>query len=198
MIRDGPKNVRSPAEVVALLKPLPSVSKLVSGRGRWMVGGSRIGKPFYCGVIEGHIRINVRGRLPQVINPGDFVLVPAIVDFSTSSLELPGVSDSYHRVKVSPGEYCLGENGGPPDVQMLPGHCDFATPDSALLVSLLPEVVQVSGEERLTALVRMIHEETLAERAAGALVLRRLPEVLLNEALRCGAGQRRRRVCCVA
>jgi transcriptional regulator GlxA family with amidase domain len=68
------------------------------------------------------------------------------------------------------------------------GHCAFGSDDKALLVSLLPEVIHVRGEERLTLLVRMINDETRAHRTAREMVLRRLLEVLLIEALRSTGG----------
>src|SRR3546814_4809887 len=64
------------------------------------------------------------------------------------------------------------------------GHCAFGSDDKALLVSLLPEVINVRGGERLMMPVRMINDETRADSNARELVLHRLLEVLLIEALR--------------
>ena len=41
------------AEVVSLLKPNPSISKLVTGGGEWLVERTELGNPFYCAVVEG-------------------------------------------------------------------------------------------------------------------------------------------------
>jgi transcriptional regulator GlxA family with amidase domain len=68
------------------------------------------------------------------------------------------------------------------------GHCAFGSDEKTLLVSLLPEVIHISGEERLMLLVRMINDETRADRTARDMVLRRLLEVLLIEALRSAGG----------
>ncbi|VTN10808.1 Cupin [Raoultella terrigena] len=67
---------------------------------------------------------------------------------------------------------------------MLIGHCSFGTPDAALLVSLLPDIVLVRDRPRLATLIQLIGEETRERRAARGLVLERLLEVLLIEALR--------------
>ena len=77
---------------------------------------------------------------------------------------------------------CTSE--GPRDVLFLVGHCTFGSPDAALLVSLLPQVVHVRGEARLATLVELVGQETRATRPARNLVLARLLEVLLIEALR--------------
>ncbi len=63
------------------------------------------------------------------------------------------------------------------------GHCAFGSDDKGLLVSLLPEVIHVQGEGRLMMLVGMINDETRADRTAREMVLHRLLEVLLIEAL---------------
>src|SRR4030095_13113753 len=62
-------------------------------------------------------------------------------------------------------------------------------PDAALLVSLLPTVVHVRGAERLTVLVRLVGEESGERRPGRELVLTRLVEVLLIEALRSASGE---------
>lgn len=67
---------------------------------------------------------------------------------------------------------------------MLVGYCVFGSPDAALLVSLLPELVHVRGESRLSTLVQLVAEETRTRRPARDVILARLLEVLLIEALR--------------
>ena len=58
----------------------------------------------------------------------------------------------------------------------------------ALLVSLLPELVVVHGERRLTTLVELLSEEARADRPGRDVVLARLLEVLLIEAFRATPG----------
>ena len=68
------------------------------------------------------------------------------------------------------------------------GHCVFGSPDAALLVSLLPQLVHVRGERRLATLVQLVGEESRELRPARDVILARLLEVLLIEALRSTAG----------
>ena len=67
---------------------------------------------------------------------------------------------------------------------MMAGHCSFGSPDASLLVSLLPQIVHVRGEQRLATLVQLVREESREQRPAREVVLSRLLEVLLIEALR--------------
>ena len=86
------------------------------------------------------------------------------------------------------GEVRHGTRGGRPDARLLGGWFVFDSPDSALLVSLLPSLVHVRGVERLSILVRLVGEEASERRAGRDLVLTRLVEVLLIEALRAAPG----------
>ena len=82
------------------------------------------------------------------------------------------------------GETRHGTRDGRPEVRWLGGWCAFDSPNSALLVSLLPSLVHVRGVERLSVLVRLVGEEAGERRPGRELVLTRLVEVLLIEALR--------------
>jgi AraC-like DNA-binding protein len=176
------------AEVVSLLKPSPSISKLVTGGGRWLVERTGLGSPFYCAVVEGRCLMTIAGREPMVLTAGDFVLVPKIFSFTMSSMEPPPPRGALaQRLETSPGVFRLGDPEAPAEIKALVGHCAFGSDDKALLVSLLPEVIHVHGEKRLMALVQMINEETRADRVAREMVLHRLLEVLFIDALRSAA-----------
>lgn len=172
------------AEVVALLKPSPSISKLVTGGGQWLVERTELGSPFYCAVVEGQCLISITGREPTLLMAGDFVLVPEMFSFTMSSLVPPPRGALAQRLETSPGVFRLGDPDASAEIKAMVGHCAFGSDDKALLVSLLPEVILVRGEERFTLLVGMINDETRADRTAREMVLRRLLEVLLIEALR--------------
>jgi AraC-like DNA-binding protein len=78
----------------------------------------------------------------------------------------------------------VGTQDGPSDVRLMGGYFHFGSPDAALLVSLLPRVIHVHGEARLATLVKLVGEEARADRPAREVVLARLLEVLMIEALR--------------
>ena len=172
------------AEIVNLLRPTASFTKLVQGAGSWRVHRRELGRPFYCAVLEGGCRLAVAGQAPLVLSAGDFVLIPFARNFSTSSLDLepaaPG--ETPPPVELRPGVFKLGD--GEPNVRQLLGYGRFGSSDVTLLTSLLPPVVHVRGEARLTTLVQLIDGETRADRPARDVVLTHLLEVLMIEALR--------------
>lgn len=176
------------AEVVSLLQPQAGFSKMVSGAGRWRVRRTEAGRPFYCVILEGSGRLTVEGREPLVLQRNDFVLIPAAQNFATSSLDPPDDDADTSPILLAPGEFRLGTPDGPPEVRMVIGYCEFGSPDAAVLVSLLPKLVHVSGELRLATLVQLVNEESRAQRPARDLILARLLEVLLIETLRSSEG----------
>jgi AraC-like DNA-binding protein len=173
------------AQVVGLLQPDLSFSKFIKGAGAWRVRRSEQGRPFFCAVLDGTVRLEVRGREPLLIPSGDFVLIPAAYDFTTSSTA-PAPPEGFDSVpiEVRPNVFRLGDPAAEPDVRMLVGYCSFGSTDAALLVSLLPSLIHSRGEARLTTLIQLAVEESRADRAARDVVLARLMEVLFIEALR--------------
>lgn len=176
------------AEVVSLLKPRPSICKQVTAGGAWLVERKELGSPFYCALVEGRCLITISGREPILLTAGDFVLVPEIFSFTMSSLDPPPRGTLAQRLETSPGVFRLGDPDTPHDVRAMVGHCTFGSDDKAVLVSLLPQVIHLRGEDRLSTLVTMINDETRHERTAREIVLTRLLEVLLIEALRSTGG----------
>ena len=174
------------SSVVTLLKPAVSLSKMVEAGGQWLVERHDMASPFYCAMVEGRCRLHVTGRDPVTLSAGDFVLIPHLQGFTMSSEVPPPSHVPRLPLETGPGRFRLGRPETPVDVRALVGHCRFDTPASDLLVSLLPEMIHVSGQSRLTALVPVIHEETRADRPARGMILERLLEVLLIEALRSG------------
>lgn len=172
------------AQFIHLLQPTPAVSKMVSAAGRWEVRRAETGRPFYCAQLEGVTRFAFEGLPPRDLAAGEFLLIPAAFDFTAMSIEPPTESEKVPPRLLSRGEVRHGSPDGPADVRMLIGHCTLASPHASLLVSLMPREVHVRGEPRLSALVELVREESLAQRPARDAILTRLLEVLLIEALR--------------
>ncbi|MEP6503377.1 MAG: AraC family transcriptional regulator [Betaproteobacteria bacterium] len=176
------------AEVVALLQPAARFSKQVVGAGAWQIRRSDAGQPFYCVVLEGGCRLVLDGQEPVVLQTGDFILIPAAFGVAMSSLEpAVGVANSL-PVSLGQGLFRIGSQEGPTDLRILAGHCSFGSPDAVLLVALLPQFVHVRGDPRLETIVQLVSEESREQRPAREVVLARLLEVLLIEALRSTAG----------
>jgi AraC-like DNA-binding protein len=177
------------SEIIALLHPRTVFSKRISGAGRWGVRYSAFGQPSFCAVLEGSCRLAVDGERPLTLEAGDFVLLPATPAFTMSCFEpVTPVHVDPNQSASTTGEVRHGTRGGRPDVRLLGGYFVFDTPDPDLLVSLLPALVHVRGVERLSTLVRLVGDESLERRAGRELVLTRLVELLLIEALRSTPG----------
>jgi AraC-like DNA-binding protein len=176
------------AEIVTLLQPGALFSKLVRASGGWRVRRSETGQVFYALMLSGTVRLELDGKPAITLQPSDFVLVPAIQDFSISSLDPPPkAGELVTPVRLDDGSYRIGGQEDPVTAQMLVGYCTFGSPDAALLVRLLPEMVVVRGENRLEVLARLVAGEACAERPGRDVVLARLLEVLLIETLRSSA-----------
>lgn len=177
-------------QVIEMLRPRAVFSKGISGAGPWAVRYSAFGQPGFCAVLEGKCRLAVDGERPVTLESGDFVLLPATPAFTMSGFDPATPKCIDPKVMPAPTEEVrYGRLGGPPDVRLLGGYFEFGSPDAALLVSLLPTIVHIRGVERLSTLVRLVGEEASAENVGRDLVLARLVEVLLIEALRASQGK---------
>ena len=178
------------SDVIGLLQPRAVFSRVISGAGRWGVRYSAFGHPSFCAVIDGRCRLTVDRHQPLTLEGSDFVLLPSTPGFTMSGFEPVRLEilDPNVMAKKS-GEVRHGRRGGRPDVRLLGGWFVFDSPDTALLVSLLPAVVHLRGVERLSTLVRLVSGEAGERRPGRELVLSRLVEVLLVEAMRAAPGE---------
>jgi AraC-like DNA-binding protein len=164
-------------------------SKGISGAGRWGVRYSSFGQPSFCAVLEGRCLLAVDGEDALTLEAGDFLLLPTTPGFTLSGFErVTPVMIDPKRTPAPTRDVRHGRRGGPPDVRLLGGYFDFESPDAALLVSLLPAVLHIRGAGRLSTLVQLVGEESGQKRAGRDLVLTRLVELLLIEALRSTPG----------
>lgn len=172
------------SQVIALLRPRAVFSRGIAAAGRWTVRYTEFGQPAFCAMIEGRCRLSVDGEAPVVLEEGDFVLLPATPAFAMSSLD-PGPPEALDpRQAAARSEIRYGRRDGPPDVRQVGGYFAFGSPDAALLVSLLPRMIHIRGVPRLAQLVRLLGDEAGRDEIGRSLILSRLVDVLLVEALR--------------
>lgn len=172
-------------EIVCLLRPHAVFTKGISGAGRWGVRYTDFGHPSFAIVLEGTCRLAVDGQPELTLAAGDFVLLPATPGFTLSGFDpVVPVPIDPHAVAGAAGEVRHGDPDGPPDVRILGGYFVFGGEDPGLLVSLLPGQIHVRGVTRLSVLVGLLVDEAAEARPGRDLVLARLVEILLVEALR--------------
>jgi len=144
------------AEVVTLIQPTARLSKHVCGAGRWCVQRTESGQPFYCLVLDGGCRLQLRGHRPIVLKRGDFVLIPAAHEFEMTSVKAPMWTGRVTvPLAIGTGGFRVGTGKGTPDVRRLLGHCYLSAPDADLLVAVLPRFVHVRGVRRLSIPVKL-------------------------------------------
>lgn len=178
------------SEIITLLRPRTVFTKGISGAGDWAVRYSDFGEPSFCTVVEGRCRLAVDGESPVMLEAGDFVLLPRTPGFTLSGFRPATPVFIDPKVAASAREEVRhGTPEGPPDVRLLGGYFLFGSPDAGLIVSLLPALVHVRAADRLAVLVRLLVEEAGGQQAGRDLVLSRLIEILLVEALRLTQGE---------
>ncbi|HTV01172.1 MAG TPA: AraC family transcriptional regulator [Luteitalea sp.] len=172
------------SDVISLLRPRTVFAKGITGAGRWGVSYSTFGHPSFCAVLDGRCRLTVEGHAPLTLEADDFLLLPATPAFTMTGFEPVSTTRQVPRAVAMQGAVRHGRRAGPAEVSILGGWCVFDAANSALLVSLLPGVIHVRGVERLSTLVRLLATEAAEQRPGRDLMLTRLVEALLIEALR--------------
>ncbi|MFZ2101709.1 MAG: AraC family transcriptional regulator [Oricola sp.] len=173
------------SQMIQLLRPRAVFSKGISGAGRWAVRYAEFGQPGFCAVTEGRCRLAVDGETPIILEEGDFVLLPDTPAFTMSGLGPAQPRRIDPKAAPMPDrEVRHGRADGPPDFRQFGGWFTFDSPDAELLVSLLPRMIHIRGIPRLTQLVRLVGEEAGEDNLGRDLILARLVEILLIEALR--------------
>ena len=176
-------------ELITLLRPSEVHAKSISGHGAWGVRYAPYGHPGFCVVTEGACLLRVEATEPIRLEAGDFVFLPTTPAFVLSGFE-PVDPPPTDPVAASRQVTHIhhGSDEGEPDVRMLGGYFVFDSPDTALLAQLLPKVIHVHGVARLETLIRLVREEAALSLSGRDLILTRLVEVLLIEALRTAPG----------
>jgi AraC-like DNA-binding protein len=177
-------------EVISLLRPAEVHAKAISGAGAWGVRYAAYGQPSFCVVTDGACLLAVEGAVPLRLEAGDFVFLPTTPAFVLSGFE-PVEPQPIDPLQAAARTEALhhGPREGEPDVRLLGGYFVFDSPDTALLVTFLPKLVHVRNTARLSVLVQLVREETQQTLPGRDLILQRLVEVLLIEALRAAPGE---------
>lgn len=172
------------SDIIALLRPSAAMSKPITGKGRWGVRYAAHKAPGFTIVLKGACWIAFEGGPPVRLGQGDFVLLPSAPAFSlTSHPYEPCVPREPTDAPVR-----HGEPGGDPDFVSLGGAFRIEPVNAPLLTALLPDIIRIPAEQgradRLTRMIALIMEECDHDDPGKDMILQRLLEVLLVEALR--------------
>ena len=176
------------AEIVAMLQPSLPFSKTASGAGHWRVEAEGDGGPFFAVILQGSALLSINGEPEVALEESDFILIPAAHRFRMASLTTtPDNGGDPLRVTKIGEETRHGDPYGSPNMRVLVGRLAFGAPDTTLIHTLFPGLLLARGHTRLATLVQMIRNEAQADLPVKDVVLERLLEVLLIEALRSDA-----------
>ncbi|MBO0678907.1 AraC family transcriptional regulator [Mycolicibacterium sp. S2-37] len=171
--------------LMALLRPKAVQPKMISGAGEWSVGKPPYTEPSFCLMLEGSCVLDAEGLDAIELGQGDFLLLPTTPGFTLASgrgVEPEPVPLDYSR------DTHHGCASGAVTMRMLGGFFRFDRDTAPLLVSLLPRFVLIRrgepGVTRLQAIVELIAGEADGSEPCRDLVLERLVEVLMIEAIR--------------
>jgi hypothetical protein len=138
-------------------------------------------------VLIGECWLAVDGYKPARLATGDFVLMPASRAFTIAS-DLGCEVVSLGVLACQAGEVRYGDPDLEADFKQLGGYFQLDSVNRSLLSGLLPTLVHIQASDpaagRLKRTIDSIVEEALADRPGRDLVVDRLIEVLLVEALR--------------
>lgn len=172
------------SDVIALLRPSAAVAKPIAARGRWGVRYSPHDAPGFTIVLRGEASIVFEDGVPIRLGRGDFILLPRTPAFSLSSgLDAPCIPMEPRNEAVR-----YGKPDGEPDFIALGGTFTFERVNAPLLVALLPGLVHIPASEgratRLGRVIELLSDECGSDHPGKELIVHRLLEVLLVEALR--------------
>ncbi|MEG3152184.1 AraC family transcriptional regulator [Sphingomonas sp. ZT3P38] len=172
------------SDVIALLRPGAAMSKPISGRGRWGVRYAAHNAPGFTIILDGECWLSFDGDEPMRVRKGDFLLLPSTPSFTLSSH--PGIECTLGNPMEAPVRH--GEQEGDPDFVSLGGTFRIEQVNAPLLLALLPSLIYIPASggrsERLSRLIELIMDECGHDDPGKEMVLHRLLEVLLVEALR--------------
>jgi AraC-like DNA-binding protein len=179
------RGVEPMEELMSLLRPEALLAKVITGGGQWSIRKPRYGDPAFCLMLEGSCVLDADGLDSIELRHGDFLLLPQTPGFTLSGSRgiAPIFTPLDHARNTHHG--CASE---PISMRMLGGYFRFDPASAALLVALLPPVILVPsgqpGAAKLSRLVELIADEADADGPSRDMILKRLVEVLLIEAMR--------------
>ena len=172
------------SDVIALLRPSTAISKPITGRARWAVRYAAHNAPGFTIILKGECWISFDRQEPVKFQKGDFVLLPASPAFTLSSH--PNVECEPRDPMDTPVRH--GEQEGDADFELLGGTFRIEQVNAPLLLSLLPCVIHIPVLEgrtgKLNSIIELIMDECGSEEPGKKIILQRMLEVLLIEALR--------------
>lgn len=161
------------------------MSKISTAAGDWAIRVGPLAAPLYGVILEGHPVFVPETGAPVPLEPGDFWLIPPGQTFAMAShWPVPGRLFEAAVTAMPTGDMRHGDPLVAADTRMLAGKFALGFRDAPVLLSLLPGVIHVRGDARLSSIVQLVTDEARANRPGREVIVTRLLEVMTIEALR--------------
>ena len=174
------------SEIIGLLKPQAVGWWIVEAHNAWTIGFQPTNVVVFGQLIEGACHVEREDGINFDVEAGDFLLMAAPPNWRMAAFGGGNVVD--FGAVVEDAGILLSPQSTTQITRFMAGNFEFAAANRDLISTLMLPIVLVRGNEiaarRLSALLATLDEEALADRPGRSLVLDRLLEVMLVEALR--------------
>lgn len=177
------------SQVIGLLHPRALLWKQLEARGAWSIKYPAHDGAVFCLVEQGQCMFQPDGGEPQMLLAGDLMLMTGppvwwLADSLASKLDAPEETGHDPRARMVK----LGGGLSGAATRILGGYFTFNRENTFLLKSVLPALAVMPSPHpdamRMRRLLDMIGDEAQTERPGQTMVLERLLEILLVEAIR--------------
>lgn len=173
------------SQIVGLLKPHELTWNVMEARAPWAIRFPQVEAVVFGQIIEGRCEVERQGEETLDLAPGDFLLMAYPPQWVMRSGR--GADPVDFKVLLA-GEAPAPAARQGEAIRFLAGHFRFADPSADLLAPLLPPLAHIRAAEvvaaRLGLVLQLLGDEASANRPGRSLLLDRLLEVVLVEALR--------------
>ncbi len=176
------------SQIIALLRPQAVFWQIIEAHDDWTISFNPSSVVVFGQLLEGRARIERPDGIGCEAEVGDFMLMPLPPPWAMSA----GNGAPPIDLKQVMAEPTLLLTSKPRTVtRIMAGNFKCEAGNEDLITRLIPPLVHVRSHEvsagRLGALLQMVGDEALTERPGRSLILDRLLETLLIEALRSGS-----------
>jgi len=175
------------SQIIGLLKPQTVFWRVVEAHDAWTIGFRPTNVVVFGQIIEGACHVEREDGIAFDLEAGDFLLMTAPPNWTMSAFGGGAITVDFGSVIEDPS-LVLSPANNDQVTRFMAGNFAFSVANRDLISTLMLPIVHVRGKEiaaaRLGALLATFGEEATGDRPGRSLVLDRLLELVLIEALR--------------
>lgn len=175
------------SQIIGLLKPQAAFWRVVEAHNAWTIGFHPTNIVVFGQIIEGACHIEREDGIALDLEGGDFLLMAAPPNWTMAALGGGSTTVEFGAVVEDPG-ILLSPGHTHQVTRFMAGNFAFSAVNRDLVSTLMLPIVHVRGNDvaasRLRALLATFGDEATTERPGRSLILDRLLELILIEALR--------------